>query len=253
MNESYSYLGGLQRNEEAVTDKVQATFRSEYEAVAAGLEQVVRGLQVYARVKGKTDQDLEAARVLLAIRSFSSLFVASQVLNRGYYQQALTAMRMAMEDDMVAIDAEQHPPTLQAVLRDTDRIGRGKLTYTAMAARISPATAETWKVDYGWVSKAAAHPRGTSLRGLVTLDENGVATLQVGPYYDEWEVTVCLYHLLRQIETLLARVGQVVGDAGQEWIQGAVAAQQEVKATWVRLDEVEGARMQGWRRSTPKS
>ena len=253
MDESYSYLGGLQRNEEAVTAKVQATFRSEYEAAAIGLEQVVRGLQVYARVRGKTDQDLEAARVLLAIRSFSSLFVASQVLNRGHYQQALTAVRMAMEDDMVAIDAEQHPPTLQAVLHDTDMIGKGKLTYTAMAARISPATAETWKMVYGWVSKAAAHPRSTSLRALVTLDENGVATLQLGPYYDEWEVTVCLYHLLRQIETLLARVGQVVGDVDQEWIQEAVAAQQEVKATWVRLDEIAEARMQGWRRSTPNS
>ena len=43
---------------------------------------------------------------------------AKRVLEFGYYQQALTLIRMAMEDQLVAEDAEGNPPTLAALMRD---------------------------------------------------------------------------------------------------------------------------------------
>ena len=44
--------------------------------------------------------------MFLAVRSFNSLHIARQLLEHGYYQQASALVRMAMEDQLVAEDAE---------------------------------------------------------------------------------------------------------------------------------------------------
>ena len=242
-----SYLLGLKRNDEQTREEVQAKFGGEFEVVAVALEEILRGLQEFERVKGKPDHELESSRLFLVTRSFNSLLTAAQVLERGYYQQALNLVRMAMEDGLVAIDIEQHPPTLAALLYDKGMIGKGELSYRKMAARLSPKAREVWDCDYGWLSKAAAHPRGTSLQGLVTVSKDGVLVLTIGGYYDEWEVTVVLYHLLREIQQVMAQVAKLMVGVHEEWITEAIPVQAEVEATWRQLDETAEDRMKGWR------
>ena len=146
-----------------------------------------------------------------------------------------------------AIDIEQHPPTLAALLHDAGMIGKRDLSYRAMAARVSQKAGEVWDLDYGWVSKAAAHPRGASLRGLVTVSEGGKVVLHAGSYYDEWEVIVVLYHMLRELQQVIAQVAKLMVKVRKEWIEESLPVQQEVRATWRRLDETAEARMEGWR------
>jgi hypothetical protein len=152
-----------------------------------------------------------------------------------------------MEDGLVAIDIEQNPPTLAALLHDKGMIGKRQLSYRQMAARMSPKAREVWDRDYGWLSKAAAHPRGTSMRGLVTVNKDGVLILTIGSYYDEWEVTVVLYHLLRELQQVMAQVAKMMVGVHEEWIAEAVRVQAEVNATWRQLDETAEERMKGWR------
>ena len=50
-------------------------------------------------------------------------------MEHGYYPQALALVRLAMEDQLVAEDAETYPPTLDALFDDKGSISSGDLTY----------------------------------------------------------------------------------------------------------------------------
>ena len=127
--------------------------------------------------------------MFLAVRSFNSLHVARQVLERGYHQQASTLVRMAMEDQLIAEDAENHPPTLDALLEGKGSISSGDLAYGKMAERISPEAKKAWVEKYGDLSERAAHPRRLSLLALTTVRR----TVRPGGHYDEVQVKATLF------------------------------------------------------------
>ena len=96
-----SYLLGLRKKDEQVRERIRTEFAGEFEVVAAAHEVILRGLQQFGRIKGTPGYELESARLFLVARSFNSLLTAAHVLTWGYYQQALTLVRMAMEDGLV--------------------------------------------------------------------------------------------------------------------------------------------------------
>ena len=73
-----------------------------------------------------------------------------------------------MEDQLVAEDAETHPPTLDALLDDKGSISSGDLTYGKMAERISPEAKKAWDEKYGLkltlipIGKTMFHPKLSS-------------------------------------------------------------------------------------------
>ena len=73
----------------------------ELRAGEAALDAIIRGLTEFGPENRHRDDDLESARLFLATRTFNSLRAAFQVLERGYYQQAMALVRMAMEDRLV--------------------------------------------------------------------------------------------------------------------------------------------------------
>ena len=182
-------------------------------------------------------------RLFLATRSFNSLRIAVQTVERGNYQQALTLVRIAMEDQLVANDVENNPPTLAALLDGEGRLGRGDLTFARMAERLSPKAKEVWDYDYGWVSKSAAHPRLESMQGLTTIGPGKQITLRPGGYYDEVEVDNVLYHLLRELVQLMTQIAKVTACAGIDWVTGALPVFEEVESAWIRLDQKAGERL----------
>ena len=179
----------IELNEIDVATQIRMTHGRELEVVDAALDQILQGLDAFAYVKQRPDSRLEDAQMFLAVRSFNSLHTARQLLERGYYQQASTLVRMAMEDQLVA---ETHPSTLDALLDAKGSISSGDLSYGKMAERISREAKKAWDEKYGDLSARAAHPRRLSLLTLTTVRR----TVRPGAHYDEVQVKVTILYLL---------------------------------------------------------
>lgn len=128
-----NYMETIERIEDEVAFTILANHARDLAVVDAALNQIIIGFNDFSSRKGNPDNRLESVRIFLAIRSFNSLRTARQTLERGYYQQAMTLVRMAMEDQLVAEDAEAYTPTLDALLDGNGKIGRGVLALTKMA------------------------------------------------------------------------------------------------------------------------
>ena len=231
-----NHLYELERIENEVASAIRADHARELAVVDDVLNQIIIGFNDFSSRKGKPDNRLESARIFLAIRSFNSLRTARQTLALGYYQQAMTLVRMAMEDQRVAEDAETHDLTLDA-LDGNGKIGRGDLALTKMAARISPKAKEVWDSDYGYLSEYAAHPRGKSLRGLLSTGLDGQITLQVGSNYDVVNVNTVLYYLLRQLMLVCKHVAVLTDQAGSDWAARSKSTFDKVMSLWPQIDE----------------
>ena len=228
----------IEQSEDDVASQIRVNHHRELRVVDAALEQILQGLDAFASMKGRPDNRLESARLFLATRSFNSLRTARQVLEHGYYQQASTLVRMSMEDQLIAEDAENHPPTLCALLDDNGRISRGELTYGKMAERISPEAREAWNQGYGDLSERAAHPRRMSLLALTTLRPDGRVTLRPGShYYDEVEVKVVLYYLVTQLVAVMRTVSLLTANVGSTWVEDAIQTFDDVNTLWRQIDE----------------
>ena len=202
------HMGVIELNENDVASQIRMNHGRELEVVDVALGQILQGLDAFAYVKQRPDSRLEDAQMFLAVRSFNSLHIARQLLERGYYQQALALVRMAMEDQLVAEDAETHPPTLDALLDGKGSIGSGDLTYGKMAERISPEAQKAWDEKYGDLSERAAHPPRLSLLALTTVQR----TVRPGGHYDKVQVKVTFLYLLEQLGQVLRTVGLLTAE-----------------------------------------
>lgn len=151
----------------------------------------------------------------------------------------MSLVRMAKEDQLVAWDAEDNPPTLDALLNGQGRIGSGNLSLAAMAERASSRTKEPWKEawekDYGTLSEYGVHTRLKGLRSLVAIGPDGRIVLRPGGQYDRVRVDIALYHTLLALEWILITVKQLTGLAKLDWIAGASPTLDEVDALWRRI------------------
>ncbi len=231
------YLLSIDRTDDETASTMRARHARELSAAEEGLDQILRGLSDFGSEKQKPDNRLESARLFLATRSFNSLRTAVQVLERGYYQQAMTLVRMAMEDRVVALDIEHHPPTLAALLDGEGKLGRGNLTLGKMAERVSAKTREVWHDDYGMLSEYGAHPRLKSLRELVADGPDGQILLRPGGLYDEMWSNVVLYYTLRELVQVFATVAKVTALAGIDWVTSALPTQEDLDLLWRQIDE----------------
>ena len=227
------YMRVIELNEIDVATQIRMTHGRELEVVDAALGQILQGLDAFAYVKQRPDSRLENAQMFLAVRSFNSLHTARQLLERGYYQQASTLVRMAMEDQLVAEDAETHPPTLDALLDAKGSISSGDLSYGKMAERISPEAKKAWDEKYGDLSARAAHPRRLSLLMLTTVRR----TVRPGAHYDEVQVKVTILYLLEQLGQVLRTVGVLTANVGSPWVEGASPALRDMTTLYREIVE----------------
>lgn len=231
------YLPSIEDADNEVTSAIRAEHARELNAVYAALDEILRGLSDFGAKQGKPKDDLESARLFLATRSFNSLYSAVRMLERGYFQQSLSLVRMAKEDQLVARDAEHNSPTLDALLHGRGRIGSGSLSFARMAERLSPKTKEAWDEDYGFLSEHGVHTRLKGLRSLVASGPDGRPVLPPGGQYDKVWVNAALYYTLRELVQTFATVAQLTVPAEVDWITGAMPAFEEVDTLWRRIDE----------------
>lgn len=239
-----NHLQELQRIENKVAAAIRANHARELAVVDDALNQIISGLNDFGSLKGKPDNPLESARLFLATRSFNSLRIAKQTLEYGYYQQAMTLVRMVMEDQLIANDAENHTPTLDALLYDNGKIGSGDLSLTKMAERISPKAKEAWDANYGHASKYAAHPRQLSLHSLTSIGPDDQITLQPGSHHDELEVKNVLYHLASQIVQVWATTAKLTHEVGSGWADSALPVFKEIMSLCQQIDEWAGEQLE---------
>ena len=226
----------IKEMDDSASSEIQSKHGPVLAIIEEALNEVLVGLNEYSSVKGKPDNYLESARIHLAVRSFNSLNNALQVLERGYYQQALTLLRMALEDQLIANDIELFPATLTALMEDEGKIGKGKLTYHNMAGRISIKAQEAWDMHYGFLSAHAAHPRAMSLRGLSVANQEGDLVLGAGSCYDEIWVNAVLCYQLRALVQVMETVAKLMAEAGGKWQINAIPVFEKVMSHWQELE-----------------
>lgn len=227
------YMRVIELNENDVASQIRMNHGRELEVVDASLGQILKGLDAFAHVRQRRDSRLEDSQVFLAVRSFNSLHIARQLLERGYYQQALALVRMAMEDQLVAEDSETHPPTLDALLEGKGSFFSRALKYPKMAERISPEFEKAWREKYGDLSEIAVHPRRKSLLALATVRR----TVRPGGHYHEAQVKLTLLYLLEQLVQVLRTVGLLTTNVGSSWTEGARPALRDMTALYKDLVE----------------
>ena len=227
------HMRKIESNENGVASQIQMNHCRELEVVDAALDQILQGLDAFAYEKQRPDSRLEDAQMFLAVRSFNSLHVARQLLERGYYQQASALVRMVMEDQLVAEDAETHAPTLDALLNDKGSISSGDLTYGKMAERISPEAKKAWDEKYGDLSERAAHPRRRSLLALTTVRR----TVRPGAHYNEVQVMATFLYILEQLGQVLRTVGILTANVNSPWVEGARPVLRDMTALYREIVE----------------
>ena len=237
----YKYIHLIEKTENKTASVVRMKHAKELEIVNAALDQILGGLEDFGSLKQKPDNRLESARLFLATRSFNSLWTARQTLERGYFQQALTLVRMAMEDQLIADDIENHPPTLDALLEGKERISK----FGKMAGRLGPQGKTVWDANYGMVSEYAAHPRTMSLRSLNSIGSDGQPLLRPGSNYDEVYVNAALFFLSQQIVKVMKTVAQLTTPLASDWAIRAMPEFEEVDSLWKEIDEQFAAQLDG--------
>ena len=246
MERPFKYIQIIEKIENETAFTVRKNHAKELEVVDAALDQILSGLTDFSALKQKPTDRLESARLFLATRSFNSLWNARQTLVRGYFQQALTLVRMAMEDNLVVDDAEIHPPTLDALLGDEGRIGRGQFTLGKMAERLGPQGKTVWDTKYGMVSEYATHPRTMSLRSLNSVSPDGQLILRPGGRYDDVEINTVLFCLSQEIVKVMKTVAQLTAPLGSDWVNRAMPAFKEVDSLWKKIDEQVATQIKEW-------
>ena len=230
-------LSGIEATENEVARVIQENHSHELEIVYAALEQILRGFNEFSDRKERTDNKLEGARIFLTIKSFNSLRGAMSELERGYTQQALTLIRTVMEDQLVVEDAENYPPTLDALFDEENKLGRGQFTFSNMAKRLSPKAKEVWDSNYGFMSRFAAHPRHLSIRKLIAVDTDGKMTIRPGSHYDRVEVSTVILYTLGKLLNVMATMAKLTHSVGSNWADDALPVVKRVNSLFYRIDE----------------
>lgn len=151
---------------------------------------------------------------MLATRGFNNVRCAYTLLQSGYYTQALTLVRSAMEDDLVALDCEKFDATVGALLDGQGELGKGKFTYAVMAKRQGEESYKAWNYNYGSLSEYAAHARRKSLRILVDPDTQAI---QLGGMYHSVLFIGTCDVLLRAASSMAGALARVLGANAEPW------------------------------------
>ena len=237
-------MQGIDKTDKETAATIRDKHSREFRVVEAALDQVLRALSDFGFQKQKPDNRLESARLFLVTRSFNSIRTAIQALEHGYYQQAMTLVRMAQEDQAVAFDSEQNSDILAALLDGEDTFRKRNLTFGKMAERVSPKAKEVWDSDYGTLSEYGAHPRLASMRGLVTEGTDGEMVLRPGGHYDQVWVNTVFYYALRELVLIFETAAKFTACAGIDWVTGAIPLFDEVNVLWQQIDEWAGEQLE---------
>jgi len=180
---------------------------------------------------------LDVAWMLLAVRSFDSLACAYDLLQRGYYGQAMALARSIDEDWLTSKDCAKSAETLAALLDDAENQQQRMPSYADMARRLdAPYNKKWWDSTYGWNSRFA-HARCLALRQLL---HPAMIGARVGSYYDSDAFLISCYLLvtsaIRVAQVLKQLLQRTIPPVRKTWLKDLVLVLQRAE-TWLRSVE----------------
>jgi len=203
-----------------ITDK-----KAERDIIENLLNQYLAGFRVLGEFKAGEVQRLELAWLLLVVRGFKSLRCAYDLLQKGYYSQALILIRAAEEDYLTCRHSEINPETVEALLAGKSRINK----FRKMAQDISNEFCENWDINYGQLSEIA-HPRQLAMGMTANWKENKI---NLGVNYVESHFIATCQALLRSAVGMTEFLAKLLGNNASQWQKESSPALQEA-CTYVK-------------------
>ena len=230
------YMASIFGEEAKVLAITEAQYEYELRVIDRGLNEIVRGWQDYRLLTRESNDDIEAARRHLLVKSFKSVRMAVHTLKVGHYSEAITLVRTSFECLLLADHVDKPNkdgiyPIVRALFYDEGKIGKGPLSMTKLAANAGI----KWGNRYGDLSEFA-HPRETSLRSLHTLDSDKHLTIQLEGTYDKDSASAVIYEILWEIEGMFVIVEALTAPWGSDWNHTAFPRLQDIQNLMLQLE-----------------
>jgi len=193
------------------------------------LNRYIAGLSTLGGFVPGENNDLEYARLLLVTRSFNSLLCAIDLLQKGFYSQAMALVRSINEDWLTAADCENSPKTLNALLDADVDFWSQDYQYAEMAKRVSQMFPQDWSTVRGSMY-AIACDCNVALKRLVNPDTN---VLAMGSHYDTALFLVAYASMLRAAVMMLQYLAKLI-NANSPWHAETLPVTQKADAEIIR-------------------
>ncbi len=223
----------LEQGELQVKETTQNRKRHELALIENLLNCYLGGFRALKEFKIGAISRLELAWLLLVVRGFNSLRCGYDLLQKGYYSQAIMLIRSVEEDYLTCRDCEVSKATMDALLDGKGELGKGKLTFSEMAKRISPEFHKNWKTNYGQLSEIY-HPRQLAIGMVANWEAN---KLNLGGDYNENHFIATSHALLKSAVGLTEFVIRLLGDRAQLWVEESHQAFREATGYVERISK----------------
>jgi len=222
-------LPSLEGLELQVRKTTIAEKKAELNLIKNLLNLYLAGFRVLPDFKTGEVQRLELAWLLLVVRGFNSLRCAYDLLQKGYYSQAVILIRAAEEDYLTCRHCEINQETVEALLVGKARISKFK----KMAEDISTEFCKNWDINYGQLSEIA-HPRPLAMGMTANWEENKV---NLGADYVEQHFIATCHALLRSAVGMIEFLIKLLGKNALQWQQEGFSAFHEACAYIEKLSD----------------
>lgn len=222
----------LEKSELEVKNTTIADKKAELDIIENLLNRYLAGFRALHEFKTGEVQRLELAWLLLVVRGFNSLRCAYDLLQKGYYSQAVILIRAAEEDYLTCRHCEINRETVEALLAGKSRVSRFK----KMAEDISPEFCKNWDINYGQLSEIA-HPRQLAMGMTANWKENKI---NLGPNYIANHFIATCHALLRSAVGMTEFLTKLLGNNAPQWQKESLPAFREARTYVEKISEEMG-------------
>lgn len=192
-------LPSLKKVEAQVTSDTAGKHERELDLIERLLNTYLAGLTGLRSFSPPSE--LNDAWVRLVTRSFNSMRCAFDLIQRGYYSQAIVLVRSVKEDWLTCMDCRNNPDTLRALVNG-GRMPKPK----TMASRLDVHLREQWHCIYHEESQFA-HASARAIRVLVDPKSH---LLRLGGHYDRDLFIAACYSLVPAILRMMEFLAEVL-------------------------------------------
>lgn len=210
-----------------------ANHKKEINLVEKFLNHYLAGFNKLGKFTLSENNELEYAWLLLTTRSFNSLRCAFDLLQKGYYSQAIMLIRSVFEEWYTAKDCETNPKTLNALLRGDDDFWKQEGRSAEIAKRVEKRMEiyGAWKEIYGQLS-TIAHVRKQALMILINPK---IKELRLGSHYDNGLFLASYQSFLSAALIIPELIHKLLGDNATQWWTETLPTCQEAKTEIERI------------------
>ena len=209
--------------EEKTKDITIKTHPKVFELVETMVNLYVNGFNLIGNPKSKlagnqsnNNRDIGRVWLFLLTRSFHSIICSVELMQRGYYAQAMTLIRMVIEAYFLCGNCDKDKTITDALIHNKPgrRHGKGKLLHYRTYAKNMNAL-RWYDSDYVFACQFS-HTSPLSLGVMTTEINPSYRRLEFVPFYDEMSFTACSKLILRNGLLMTVFLGKLLGDSSKE-------------------------------------